>query len=260
MAQLRSWLVISIVATQGCKPAQDRAQDRAAHAAETSTQRPVHARTPDELVAATSAFRAKVTTGTLPGAADPAFVAPPSEAELAWVTDRSLPLAQRVETALKLTGDLPVIMRAYAERDARAALASPATARDSTEMLRWTEPMIRLLGPLGTVLVEEFMPTVPKDDPSYAVRLEGAKKIGSGSTEMMRGGLVTLKAQRSELRDRQLLADAWSDVIGTYAKHWDVAQCDGLVPLVREVAAIERDPAIAASLRTILVQLAQCQP
>jgi hypothetical protein len=253
MADARSWVVVAVVAIQGCKSHDDRAPVvRSAGSAVSALPVAGEPRTPDAIVRAVTAYRAKIAAGTPPAPGEPSFLAPPMETDLAWISDRSTPFAQRMDAAMQLTEDSKAIMRIYAEAD--------QGLRDGSGTLRWNESVIRQLARVTAVLVDEFLPTLSKDDPTYQVRLGGLTKMGEGSMEMLRGALITLRAQRSDLVDRQRVAAAWSDHIGTYVTLWARAQCDQLVTSVQEAAAADRDPAIVASLRTVQAKLASCQP
>jgi hypothetical protein len=213
------------------------------------------ARPAAELVAAVAAYRARV---VLPRAGDPEFLEPPIERELGWINDRAIPLAQRLEQGQALFEDSKAIMRRYGERDLADVANDPERASDSAETVRWMESVVRQFGRLTSALVDEFLPTLSPQDPTYAVRIEGLDKVRIGSSGMLQGGLITLRARRSPLPARRHLAAAWRLHAPRYAAIWQPAQCAQLVAWIREVSGTESDPALRADLDAVATSLGSC--
>jgi hypothetical protein len=66
---------------------------------------------------------------------------------------------------------------------------------------------------LGVELVDEFLPTIPKDD-KYAVRMEGLKKLNSGLTIQFVGAERSLSERHFySPEDLSLLLDAMSSTL-----------------------------------------------
>jgi hypothetical protein len=211
-----------------------------------ATAAPIAIRPPDELRAAVAEYRNRP---ELPRLADPGFLDPPREAELAWIDDRTSPLDQRLKLAMALYDDTKAIAKRYVPFD---------RARDSTEGLRWIESTIRQFGHLTSAMVDEFLPGLSPTDPSYAQRLEGLEGMRLGAAGMLQGALITLRAQRSELPERRQLAAAWREHAPRFARLWRQAQCDQLAASLREVAASQTDRVIRQELTETAAAMAAC--
>lgn len=98
--------------------------------------------------------------------------------------DRSLPLQQRLPDALNYMQSSNQILKAYL-----AAFNEHAVG--DSELVELMGAQLRTLVVMCS-LVNEFLPTLDKDDPTYPVRLDGLKKMKSGMATVVAGNLQTL--------------------------------------------------------------------
>ncbi len=200
----------------------------------------------DELTEAVSAFAAESAT---PPVADAAFLVPPREPELEWINDTGVPLQDRVERAMTLFDDGTAIMKRY----------GTGASADSAEALLWSESIIRVFGRVATVMVDEVLPTLSDQDPSYAARMEGMNKMRDGAFAMFRASIDTLKARRSPLDSRRRLASVWRLHAPRYAGLWRGDRCAQLVQWVRETLPGEDDPGLRGDLEAVAGALGACR-
>ncbi|HUS67972.1 MAG TPA: hypothetical protein VMZ28_25735 [Kofleriaceae bacterium] len=203
-------------------------------------------RTRDELAQAVSDFATETAT---PRAGDAAFLLPPREAELEWINDTGVALQERLERALTLYDDSTNIMKRY----------STGASADSAEALLWSESVIRVFGRLATAMVDEYLPTLSDQDPSYAARMEGMNKMRDGAFAMFRASVDTLKARRSPLESRRRLTAVWRLHAPRYAGLWRVDRCAQLVQWVQETLAREDDPALRGDLEAVASAFGACR-
>jgi len=203
----------------------------------------------DDLTQAVSDFAAESAT---PPLGDPAFLVPPREAELDWINDTGAPMQDRMERALALYDDSKSIMKRYVP-------AAVAEGADTPESLFWSEAVIRIFGRICTVIVDEFIPTLSEQDPSYATRMNGLTKMGDGAFLMVRGSMITLNARRAPLESRRRLAAAWRMHAPRYGGLWRADRCVQLVQWVRDVVTSEKDATLRADLEAVATAFGACR-
>jgi hypothetical protein len=118
---------------------------------------------------------------------------------LEFFRSRSVPLASRLPDSLNYLQSLNTILKEYTS----ARVANNVAGID----------LIELLGAQLSVaeveleLVDEFVPTLSKDDPKYPVRMAGLDKMRQGLAEMLSGTITTLtEAQAYDVGSRTKLA------------------------------------------------------
>jgi hypothetical protein len=102
---------------------------------------------------------------------------------LAFYRNRTLPIEARVESCFKLMEGAGAILKLY-------GAAANKGQRLNSEITQQTVFMLHLAA-VGIQLIDEFMPTVPKDE-KYAIRIEGVKKTYAGLTRMFVGAEASL--------------------------------------------------------------------
>jgi hypothetical protein len=107
-----------------------------------------------------------------------------STENLNFAFDTNLPIAVRLDDfSGSLTTGVKTILMQYLTAANKGVNVHTETALILSFMLR--------LGAAGIVLVEEFVPTIPKDD-KYDVRLGGLKRMNSGLTTVFLGAETSL--------------------------------------------------------------------
>lgn len=203
-------------------------------------------RAPEDLAQQVSDFAADAAT---PPRADAAFVLPPREDEIEWITDATAPLQGRIERAMGLFDDSTAIMKRYGTR----------SSADSAEALLWSEAVIRVFGRIVGVMVDEVIPALSETDPQYASRMEGISKMHDGAFAMLQASIDTLKARRSPLDGRRRLAAVWRLYGPRYAGLWQAHRCAQLNEWIRETIAREDDPGLRGDLEALATALGSCR-
>lgn len=179
--------------------------------------------------------------------------APPQETELAWLADRSLPLAERVNGGLALIADVKAVMKAVMARDMRRGV-------ETLENYRWTAATIAVFARLSDVLMGEVVPTLDPNDPTYATRMDGLQTMTSGAREMLTGSTLILAGRRGEAEGRRHLARTWARHIGSYTALWTADQCAQHASAVSSLLRDEKDATVMRSLDEVVVALGTCKP
>lgn len=115
---------------------------------------------------------------------------------LALAADQSLPLETRMPQAIAqlqaVTNFMRLYLAGFVKQDVR-----------DCELVELMGASYRVsVVALGAV--DEFLPTIRKDDPTYEVRMNGVKRMKGGLAEMVFGGLQTL-TERESYRTSELL-------------------------------------------------------
>ena len=108
-------------------------------------------------------------------------------ANLGLYLNRSLPLAQRLPDLLDLIDAANAMNKIYL-----AALVKDLSFADDS--LRLSGFMIEGAA-AETMLLDEFLPTLDKSDPSYAVRMQGLDQMRRGLAQMVQGDILLLGVQ-----------------------------------------------------------------
>lgn len=212
-----------------------------------STSTPVVAasgtvRPPSVLLREVADFARSVSASGAVTPRSPTWVTPPTQAELAWALDRSTPLNTRMEA-------LRALMDACRETVRALGVSSVAA-------LHWVPSLVRLSGTLVVLMLDEFLPTIPPDDPSYATRMDGLRRMGNGTLEMV-GGALTITAGGGDDALRLALVEAVRDHVATFARLWSPYDRSGVAATLRSVRASERDSNVAAALDDASAALAR---
>ncbi len=97
---------------------------------------------------------------------------------------RSLPLEQRLPDALNYMQSSNQILKLYLAAFNQHAVGDSELVELAGAQLRVSVVMIRL--------VNEFLPTLEKDDPTYPVRMDGLRRMKGGMASVVAGNLQTL--------------------------------------------------------------------
>jgi hypothetical protein len=103
---------------------------------------------------------------------------------LSYFRDRSLPIHTRLPQALTFHQSLNNIFKSYYAAFMRKTVSDTEVIELTCAALRVTLVMIELL--------DEFFPTLDKNDRSYAVRVEGFEKAKTGATVAVTGMIIVL--------------------------------------------------------------------
>jgi hypothetical protein len=98
--------------------------------------------------------------------------------------DRSLPIEQRLPDALAYMQSNNEILKLYLTAFNQNAIGADELVELAGAQLRMSVVMIEL--------VNEFLPTLDMDDPSYPVRMEGLKRMKNGLATVVAGNLQTM--------------------------------------------------------------------
>lgn len=192
-----------------------------------------------------------------PKLGEPAFIEPPREAELAWITDHTIPMQTRLENASKFNALSIAIMLGYAFED--PAVPDLAKLKDSAETVGWMAANTRQLARYMTVLLYEIRPTFSRTDPSFPLKVEGAKQMEAGAFDLLSGALITLRARRAELTARRDLIEVWARHGSTYRHVWRPERCAQLAEQLRSVRSEEHDIEIQRMMDQLAAHLQDCK-
>lgn len=223
-----------LVACGGAAPRTDTTTP----AARTTNDRPSRVdRAPEVLLDEVTSFAARVSTATHPSPGTPDWLVPPTETELSWVTDRRTPMPQRMERSQALLEGSVRILHAYFD-----------SGGDPSGGLPWLSSLIRQQSALLTVMLDEFVPTLRVEDPTYAVRMDGLRGMARGSVEMLVGVTSVLGDPRLGPDPRVQLVDAVRDHIRNYDRIWTREERAQVETALAEAQRTERDPEVATAL------------
>ncbi|MEX0717890.1 MAG: hypothetical protein WD066_14950 [Planctomycetaceae bacterium] len=150
---------------------------------------------------------------------------------LELLKDRSLPLAVRMPmgiATLETTGELTKL---YLDGFARNAIGGVEMVELMGIMFRSAEAVV--------VLVDEFLPTLPPDDPDREVRQAGLEQMKRGMGTMIAGGLTTLTEDGFSTADRIRLAGYLRETVPTIAGSLSKASQS---EILRRLDDMTRDP------------------
>lgn len=124
--------------------------------------------------------------------------------------DKNLPFGTRLDNYLKLLNGANTILAQY--------LAAANKGGDVHAECTWMMVYLLRTAAAGTEIMEEFIPTVPKDE-KYAVRMDGLKKMRSGLTTIFAGAETSL-SERTFFQDQDLsqLLSAMVETLPTFKK------------------------------------------
>jgi len=103
--------------------------------------------------------------------------------------DRSLPLEARFPQALNHLQVTNQILKLYLSGFVKNEIADSELVELMAAQFRSSVVMLEL--------VDEFIPTIKKDDPTYQVRMQGLEKIRLGLAGLVASGLQTLTERKS---------------------------------------------------------------
>jgi len=196
------------------------------------------------------AMQARVIVGALPDPGAATFIWPPSESEAALVREPSTPLAERLPPALATYDASVSVMHAYARPRRRGAAGS-----ESAGEVLWTESVIRQLGNLVVVLVEDMEPMVRPDDTARLGALDGMR---TKAAAVFTRPLSTFEAQRAQRHLQHRLARAMRSHAANFARLLGPAQCAAIRRSIATVLATEIEPVGMSELSVVADALQRC--
>jgi hypothetical protein len=119
-----------------------------------------------------------------------------SPQNLDFFKNRSLPLGSRMPPLLDFGQANTHIFKLYLPGFVNKEIRDTEIVELWGAQLRSTTMMLELL--------DEFLPTITKDDPKYQVRMRGLDRVKRGLAEVVAGGLQTL-TERATYRTRELV-------------------------------------------------------
>ena len=128
-----------------------------------------------------------------------------------FTRSRTLPLETRMANGLAYMQALNGVNMIYLTAFLRNQIGG-------TEGVRLMAEVVRVADVMGEV-ADEFFPTIPKDDPNYAVRMGGMTKMKQGSATVIQGALTTLTEAHAYSRaDRVWFAESLTETVPTLAR------------------------------------------
>jgi len=103
---------------------------------------------------------------------------------LGFLDDQSIPVNDRMPRAMLYMESSNRIFKMY-------VLAFMQRAGGGAEVVEWTGAILRLFTAVNR-LVDEFVPTLDQDDPSYPVRMKGLERLRNATATTIDGALQTL--------------------------------------------------------------------
>ncbi len=118
--------------------------------------------------------------------------------------NKTLPFGSRMEDYLNLTQGANSILKLY--------LTAANKGKDVHKEMARLQAFELHVAALGVELVDEFMPTIPKDD-KYAVRMDGLKKMYSGLTTVFVGAEASLTERKFSPDDKSTMLEAMTNTL-----------------------------------------------
>jgi hypothetical protein len=165
-------------------------------------------------------------------------------ANLGVLMNRSLPLNVRFPGAMDLVDAANAITKIY------LAAASKDTAL--------VEDLVRLLGFMlqaattEAALIDEFLPTLNKSDPTYPTRMAGLAQSTMGFAQTVQGTLLTLRDPRgysrtSRVRLAKIVVSVWPRMVS----HLPPLSAREFLGMLQKLADSDADPEIRRVLKTM---------
>lgn len=107
-----------------------------------------------------------------------------AEANLGMYRDKTIPLNRRLPQALESIDASNRILKIYLDAFTRGKVGDSEMIELFGAQLRSSVVMLELL--------DEFLPTLDKNDPTYPVRMEGLQKMKKGMAQVVQGNLITV--------------------------------------------------------------------
>jgi len=168
-----------------------------------------------------------------------------SDKNLAPLREKSVPLQTRLPGALQYMQGLNTIAKIYIDAFAKRQVAD----RDVVELLR---ALMRLTEVMFD-LVDEFLPTLDKTDPQYAVRLKGLEKMKRGSANVVFGALDSVtETARYHTAERVRLMGYILEIVPRIAPRLDRSVQQKLRVTARR---LETDTALRPQAKKLLAAL-----
>lgn len=162
-------------------------------------------------------------------------------ANLELFLDRTVPLDQRLEPCLDLFDAAKAIAWLYAA----AHRKNPRIADDYMQMQGFL-----LQGVVAELsLLDEFVPTLDQEDPTYATRMAGLEKMKTGIAQMLLGLLLVMEdRQRYSSEAREQFAGIFSATFPTIAAQLPVQTQAKFAGTIGRIAREESNPVVKSAL------------
>ena len=108
--------------------------------------------------------------------------------------------------------------------------------------------LLRGQGHLIRLVLEELVPVLAPDDPTYDERMGGIRQMGHGTSEMVLGLCEMLSDPRVPAPLRRELVAALRDHASTIARVWLPEERSQALSALRIAREAEQDPEVAAAL------------
>lgn len=160
---------------------------------------------------------------------------------LAPFLDRTVPLDQRLLPCVDLIDAANAITAMYAGAQRR----NPRIADDYLQMQGFV-----LHGVVAELsLLDEFVPTLDPQDPSYAIRMEGLEKMRAGMTQILTGALLVMgDRNRFSSNARAQFAVSLSSTFPTIAAQLPARTKTRFEDTIRRIAGEESNAAVRSAL------------
>ncbi len=164
---------------------------------------------------------------------------------LGFFVNRTLPLDQRLVPCIDLVDSANGISKLYLAAHSRAPVFAEDIIRMQGFMLQAVVVELRLL--------DEFLPTLDKSDPSYPTRMAGLEQMKSGMAQMIQGVLVVLAERKSyTAKARAEFASTVSATFPKIAPHLPPLSRQEFTATLRRIASEEKDTSVKASILTAI--------
>ena len=155
--------------------------------------------------------------------------------------NRSLPLNQRLMLSLDFLDAVNGITKLYLAACNRAPLYADDLLLMQGFMLHATVAQLEL--------VDEFLPTLDKTDPTYPTRIEGLNKMKQGIAQMIQGALISLEERKlySE-QSREEFASTIAATFPNISTHLPALSVIEFKTTLRRIASQETNTSIKSSI------------
>ncbi|MBN8614620.1 MAG: hypothetical protein J0L92_28725 [Deltaproteobacteria bacterium] len=127
---------------------------------------------------------------------------------------------------------------------------------DPTAVVRWMPALLRGQGHLIRLVLDELVPVLSPDDPTYDERMGGIRRMGHGTSEMVLGLCEMLSDPRVPAPLRRELVAALCDHASTIARIWLPEERSQALSALRIAREAEQDPEVAAALDEVRAAIA----
>jgi hypothetical protein len=148
--------------------------------------------------------------------------------------NRTLPLDARFPKAVEYVGAINAISKLYYAGFLKKDVSGGELVELFGAMLRTTVVLLEL--------TDEFMTTIPKDDPNYQIRMQGMGQVRGGLTQAVTGALVMLTERENyRTNERARLIDYMKETLPAIVPRLSPAQ---RTEILRQLEKLTNDSAL----------------